>query len=644
MTIDHTQLACPQSLVAISQQLGGDPSLVLHGGGNTSLKTVEVDIDGQQIDVLWMKASGSDLAQAQADFFAPLRLTLVRRLLPPTVVPEASLHNELRCALLDASAADPSVETLVHAVLPAACVLHSHADALLVLTHSPGGTAKLAATLGEQAVTAEYEMPGPELAAAVHRAWQQRSPAAIAVVVPNHGIFVVGDTPEIAWQRHQDIMSRITSLLPQVTQRIGEDSTVADPLILAQLRHEVCQAAGRPMLARSYSDAEIRHWLQDPAIVAATGNGPLTPDHATRTKPWPMLGRDVASFTRKYQDYFERHRQRSSEEIAMLDPAPRVVLDEELGLVTFGENATQLQVNHDIARHTLAGIEVAENMGGYQALDDGHVFDLEYWSYQRAKMSRAVRRPQAGRVVLVTGAASGIGKACAEAFLDTGAAVIGWDLNPEVSDTFAGRDWLGQRVDVTDAESVTAALAAGVRYFGGIDVVVLAAGIFPGAVHLAELEPEVWRRVMNVNVDSVQLLLAKVHPYLKLAPGHGHVGVIASKNVLAPGPGAAAYSASKAALTQLCRIAALEWAPDGIRVNMVHPDAVFDTGLWTEELLAKRAEHYGMSVADYKRRNLLRAEITSRDVGNLIEAMCGPLFDCTTGAQVPIDGGNERVI
>ena len=199
-------------------------------------------------------------------------------------------------------------------------------------------------------------------------------------------------------------------------------------------------------------------------------------------------------------------------------------------------------------------------------------------------------------------------------------------------------------MDVTDADAQREALALTVAAFGGLAVLVVSAGIFPTAAHLDELDMAMWRRTMAINVDSVAALYGMAHPLLKQAVGGGRVVVVASKNVAAPGPGAAAYSSSKAALTQLSRVAALEWAPDGIRVNMVHPDAVFDTALWTPELLEKRASHYGVSVEAYKRRNLLRTEVTSSAVGRLVRSMADDTFACTTGAQVPVDGGNERVI
>jgi NAD(P)-dependent dehydrogenase (short-subunit alcohol dehydrogenase family) len=228
--------------------------------------------------------------------------------------------------------------------------------------------------------------------------------------------------------------------------------------------------------------------------------------------------------------------------------------------------------------------------------------------------------------------------------LKRGAAVVGVDRDDRVPSAFSGPSWLGLAADVTDVSAVREALRTGVERFGGIDIAVIAAGVFGATRPVAELDVDEWRSVMAVNVDSVAALLSDLHPLLARAPGGGRVVVIASRNVTAPGPGAAAYSASKAALTQLARVCALEWAPDRIRVNTVHPDAVFDTGLWTDEVLTDRAAKYGMTVDEYKRRNLLGAEITSASVGRLVAEMCGDTFANTTGAQIPIDGGNERVI
>jgi len=287
----------------------------------------------------------------------------------------------------------------------------------------------------------------------------------------------------------------------------------------------------------------------------------------------------------------------------------------------------------------------AEKLGGWRALPAKDIFDVEYWDLEQAKLRKGGAAPAfAGEIALVTGAASGIGKACVQSFLARGAAVVGVDLDPAVATLHKRADYLGIECDVTDPLRLAEALERGVQAFGGLDLLVLNAGIFPGGTRIESLADADWARVMRVNLDANLALLREAQPLLKLAPRGGRVVVIGSKNVPAPGPGAAAYSASKAALVQLARVAALEWGADGIRVNTLHPNAVFDTGIWTEAVLAERARHYGLSVEAYKKNNVLRVEVTSKDVAELAAEMCGPLFAKTTGAQLPVDGGNDRVI
>ena len=322
------------------------------------------------------------------------------------------------------------------------------------------------------------------------------------------------------------------------------------------------------------------------------------------------------------------------------------MLDSALGLITVGRTAQDAAIAYDVYEHTIDIVLRATALGGYRALPAADIFAVEYWDLEQAKLRRSGGAPLfAGEVVLVTGAASGIGKACVEAFLSRGSAVVGLDIDPKVSGMGGERpDFLGLECDVTQADAVDAALETAVRAFGGLDMLVLNAGIFGASRRIDALSVAEWRRIMDVNLDANLALMSAAHGLLKCAPRSGRVVVIGSKNVPAPGPGAAAYSASKAALTQLARVAALEWGADGIRVNVVHPNAVFDTGIWTEEVLRTRAASYGLSVEEYRRNNVLRVEVTSRDVAELAAELCGPLFARTTGAQIPVDGGNERVI
>jgi rhamnose utilization protein RhaD (predicted bifunctional aldolase and dehydrogenase)/NAD(P)-dependent dehydrogenase (short-subunit alcohol dehydrogenase family) len=637
-----------------SRLLGAEPTLVLHGGGNTSVKTTVEDLTGDQVEVLYVKGSGWDLATIRAEGFAALRMDRLRQLLRLPRLSDARMMNELRCARLDATAPDPSVESLLHAVLPHRAVQHSHADALIALTNQPDGAALIGDVYGDAVVVVPYVMPGFDLArhcAATIPAGLNEGTA--GVVLLNHGLFTFGASTEEAYRRHIELIAQAEHYLADGApgrparrgraRRAGPENVGA--VELARLRREICDAAGRPLVMSRHDDASIRAFLARPDVEHVATRGPLTPDHVIRTKRIPLVGRNVAAYVRDYGTYFADHSGRRGAALTMLDPAPRIVLDASLGLLALGPRAADASIAAEIYRHTIDVITVAEGIGRYAALPAGDIFDVEYWELEQAKLRRAAKpAPFTGEVALVTGAASGIGRACAQALLDKGAAVIGLDVNPDVAAVTEQTDYLGMCVDVTDQTSVDDALERGVQRFGGVDIVVAAAGIFPESRRVAELDPRGWRATMAVNVDAIAYLFSKAHPLLALAPAGGRVVVIASKNVSAPGPGAAAYSASKAAVTQLCRVAALEWATDAIRVNMVHPDAVFDTGLWTEQLLRERAAKYGLSVEEYKHRNLLGVEVTSARVGEVVATLCTDTFGATTGAQIAIDGGNDRVI
>jgi NAD(P)-dependent dehydrogenase (short-subunit alcohol dehydrogenase family) len=349
----------------------------------------------------------------------------------------------------------------------------------------------------------------------------------------------------------------------------------------------------------------------------------------------------VARFASEYTAYFERHRSAGQ---TMLDPAPRWAVWPGRGVVAFGATTRDAGIVADIARHTYLTVQLAEAAGGWRALGEKEIFDVEYWELEQAKLRRASGPPPfEGKVVLVTGAAAGIGFACAEAFAEQGAAVVGLDLNPEIGAAIGALGGLGLTVDLTADHAVGEAVADVVVRFGGLDVVVSNAGIFTAGQFIDDLDPANWEKSLAVNLTSHQKLLKATIPFLKLGVDPAAV-LIGSRNVRAPGAGAASYSCAKAGLTQLCRVAALELAPHGVRCNIVHPDAVFDTKLWTPEALQRSAERYGLTVEEYKTRNLMKTEIRSRDVGRVVAAIASPLFGKTTGAQVPVDGGNDRVI
>ena len=321
------------------------------------------------------------------------------------------------------------------------------------------------------------------------------------------------------------------------------------------------------------------------------------------------------------------------------------MLDPELGLCTIGKTAKDAQIVADIYSHTIDIVLSATALGGYCALPAKDIFDVEYWELEQAKLHKAGKSPIfAGEVAVVTGAASGIGKACVQSLLKRGSVVVGLDINPAVAALYQSDSFLGIPCDVTSELQIKEAIEQTVGSYGGLDMLILNAGIFPPSRPIDSLPLRDWQKVMQINLDANLVLMREAYPFLRLAPRGARLVIIGSKNVAAPGPGAAAYSASKAALNQLARVAALEWGKDNIRVNSIHPNAVFDTGIWSDEVLAARAASYGLSVDQYKRNNVLQTTITSSDVSELAVELCGPLFSKTTGAQIPLDGGNERVI
>ncbi len=638
--------------VYTSRLLGQDKSLVLHGGGNTSVKITENNILGEEEQILYVKGSGWDLETIAAAGFAPVRLEHLHRLAKLPALSDPEMVNQLVTHQTRAVAPVPSVEAILHAILPYPYVDHTHADAIVSITNTSDGEARIREIYGDTMVVIPYVMPGFDLAKLCAERFAAEAGAnTIGMVLLNHGIFSFGQNAKESYERMIALVNRAEEYLKRhkawdvapvaVTAAHGIEFAREQ----AKLRADISKTAGFPIILVRHADAKSLSFARRDDIAQIAQQGPATPDHVIRTKRLPMLGRDVAAYAEEYTQYFAAHEPQAKERKTMLDPAPRVVLDAKLGLCAVGRSAQDAGIVADIYDHTIDIILRATALGGYRALPAKDIFDVEYWDLEQAKLRKSGKPLQfGGEVVLVTGAASGIGKACVESLLARGAAVVALDLADSVMTMKSGANFFGLQCDLTSEQQFEQALVQAVEKFGGLDMMVLNAGIFPGGCRIEALKTEEWQKVMRINLDANLMLMRDCHPFLKLAPRGGRVVVIGSKNVPAPGPGAAAYSASKAALNQLARVAALEWGSDNIRINSLHPNAVFDTGLWTPEVLAARAKHYGLSVDEYKKNNVLKTEVTSKDVAELAAEMCGPLFAKTTGAWVPVDGGNDRVI
>ncbi|MBI3570518.1 MAG: bifunctional aldolase/short-chain dehydrogenase [Gammaproteobacteria bacterium] len=637
--------------VYTSRLLGRNPALVLHGGGNTSVKIKEKNLLGEEEMLLYVKGSGWDLETIEAAGFSPVRLDHLLKLAKLKALSDPQMVNELRTHMTRASAPTPSVEAILHATLPYKYVDHTHADAVITITNTDGGLKRIKEIYGDSVVIITYVMPGFDLARlCAERFAADAGPQTRGMVLMNHGIFSFAETAKESYERMIELVTRAEEYLekhkawslPMAPTKLAITPARKD---IAALRREISAVAGFPMILAVHNDPASLAFANRKDVGKISQQGPATPDHVIRTKRVPLVGRDVPAYVKSYKQYFAKLAPKAKAPVTMLDPAPRVVLDKELGVCTVGRSAKDAAIVFDIYEHTMEIIQRAELLGGWKALPAKDIFDVEYWDLEQAKLKGGGKPPAfAGEVALVTGAASGIGKACVESLLARGAAVIGLDIQPAIETLFKRKDYLGLKCDVTDEFEIQRALERAVRAFGGLDMLVLNAGIFPAGCRIDALSTHEWNKVMRINLDSNLVFMREAHPLLKLAPKGGRVVIIGSKNVPAPGPGAAAYSASKAALNQLARVAALEWGGDNIRINSLHPNAVFDTGIWTDAVLKARAKHYGLTVEQYKKNNVLKTEVTSRDVAELAAEMCGPLFAKTTAAQVPVDGGNERVI
>ena len=673
-------------LAYATRLLGSEPDLALHGGGNTSCKGTLTNILGEEQSALFIKASGVNLATIQPGDFVALDLHYLTRLLDLTTLSDEAMASAFACHGLRPSPRRASVETLMHAVLPHGHVMHTHPSAILALTNRTGGPEAVAAALGQEVAVRAYARVGLDLARAVRESIAHH-PHARALVLMHHGLVTWGATARAAYDATIELVSRAEMYLEKRrTRTLGTPpSSAVDreqkycglaPVIRGILGPMAPDDLGDRVVLSASLDPEVVQLLDAPEGKKLALSAPLTPDYLIRTRRVPLwldhptlddpktfkqqLAQAVAAFTSEYQEYLQRHV--GVARVADMgreprDLLPRVLAIPGLGVVCVGKNAADAAVVRDITRQGLA-VKTAIYQSGaeYVPLDDEHLFDMEFRGCQQAKLGEHGLAGAAydlrGSVALVTGAAGAIGSGICETLLEQGCHVAASDLAGHALDGLV--EELGQRypsriaavtMDVTDPVSVTAGFGKIIRTWGGLDCVILNAGIAHVAP-LTELGLNAFRKLESVNVEGTLLVLAEAGRHFALQGTGGDVVLISTKNVFAPGAGFGAYSATKAAAHQLARIASLELAPLGVRVNMVAPDAIFShgqrrSGLWAavgpNRMRARGLDERGLEEY-YRSRNLLRAQVTAEHVARAV------LFFIThqtptTGATIPVDGG-----
>ena len=639
--------------------LGAEPKLVLHGGGNTSVKTTAIDLFGEEIAVLHVKGSGWDLATIEPAGHPAVRLAPLLRLRDLNAMSDEAMVGAQRQNLIEADAPTPSVETLLHAFIPEVFIDHTHSTAVLALANQPNAAELIQRLYGGRVACVPYVMPGFALARAAAYAYDA-NPGIEGLVLINHGVFSFGPTARESYERMIDLVTVAenhiderwrTKTAPMVVVTTHPEAHA----VLSVVRGVFGEASGRSRWLLDLRGGEAERRIADHSDLAdLSRRGVATPDHVIRTKAGPLAlsapggdpseWREAAVVSMKryvddYEAYFIRNNARVGGHKQPLDPLPRVVAIPTLGLVGVGRTATEAAVAADIAGNWAATLLDAEAVGRFAPVGEAGTFDMEYWSLEQAKLGRGARKRLEGAVVVVTGAAGAIGAATARAFAGEGAAVALLDLDGGAASEIArsiGGTACAFECDVTDAEAVGRAIAAVVRRFGGLDILVSNAGsAITGA--MATLDDAALRRSFELNLFAHQTMARAVVAVLKTQRLGGVLLFNASKQALNPGPDFGAYGAAKAALLALMRQYALEHGVDGIRSNAINPDRI-RSGLLTPHMIAERASARGVEPAVYMAGNLLGEEVTAEDVAQAF--VFAALMRRTTGAVITVDGGN----
>ncbi|MDJ1007404.1 MAG: bifunctional aldolase/short-chain dehydrogenase [Paracoccaceae bacterium] len=644
-----------------SRLIGADPDLVMHGGGNTSVKVRRPDLFGVERGILHVKGSGWDLDTLEAPGLPGVRMDALMGLRALAALSDEEMVNAQRANLIDTAAPNPSVETLLHAYLPHVYVDHTHATAFLVLANLPDAAQIIAELFNGRVAVVPYIMPGFALAKAAADAFDAQ-PDCEGMVLRNHGHFTFGATAKESYDRVIDQTNRVEAFLAERTGRPARATTVARvraPLdaaraeaVLPVMRGAAARVRGRhhggaakPLVADLRAGPEIAAFLGEADLDALALRGPGSPDHVIRTKGRALVlrkGDDVEekvnAFAEAYGAYFHAQNARVGGIKTALEPHPCLAWIEDVGLVGLGKTASAAAAAADIGEQTAEVMTLGEAAGGFRPIGTDDVFDMEYWSLEQAKLARGRDKPFTGQIVAVTGGAGAIGRAIAAAFAAEGAAVALVDRDADaLADAAAALPGSHPvAADLAEPDAARVALGDVTRRFGGLDILVSNAGYAPQG-NILTMEEAAIRASFEVNFFAHLAMARAAHRIMEAQGTAGQMLFNVSKQAVNPGRGFGAYGLPKAATMFLVRQLALELGEAGIRVNGVNADRI-RSGLLTDDFIEDRASARGLSREDYMAGNLLKSEVGAAHVADAFVALARA--DRTTAHVMTVDGGN----
>ena len=645
--------------------LGQNPRLVLHGGGNTSVKLTMKDLLGEDTEVLCVKGSGWDMAQIEPEGLPAVRLQPLLKLRSVEKMSDEDMVNFERSNLLDSTSPTPSVETLTHAFLPHKFVNHTHSIAILSLTNQPDGEELCQDLYGDNMGIVRYVMPGFALGHEAYSAFEDNTNVQ-GLILLKHGIFTFADTAREAYDSMIEAVTLAEERLKQGHQKVFTPASIPKevPSVarVAPIIRGACAIADeadagdyKRFVLDFRTSSEVLSYVNGEDLARYSQQGVATPDHSIRTKNWPLIvpapaegeleafkstvGEAVTRFVDRYHSYFKRFNSRSPAPKTELDPMPRVVLVPGIGLFGVGRQHRDARIAADIAESTIETIKNAEAIGRYDSIAEADMFDVEYWSLEQAKLGSSPTPPFAGHVVVVTGGGGVIGAAIAAAFRRMGAEIAVLDIDESaarrVSDKVGGGA-VAIGCDVTDHASVRTAFDKVCETFGGVDIVVSNAGAaWQGKI--GEVQDHVLRESFELNFFAHQTVAQNAVRVMR-AQGTGGVLLFnVSKQAVNPGPDFGPYGLPKAATLFLVRQYALDHGAEGIRANAVNADRI-RSGLLDSDMIASRASSRGVSEKQYMSGNILGREVTAEDVA---QAFVHQALQMKTTADVTtVDGGN----
>lgn len=662
-------------LVYRSNLLGRDRAVVNIYGGNTSAKLTLADHLGRPTRVLAVKASGSDVLTITAGQFALLKLDEIDPLFEREAMTDEEMTDYLSRTVFEPGRPRQSIETLLHAFVPALHVDHTHPDAVISIACAPDGEAAARDLWGERMAWVPYIRPGFTLSKWIGGQVRD-NPHIECVIMGKHGLVTWGPDAKTCYDNTIRIIQEAEDYIREKAAGRRVFGAVKVPALNADERRAIAIRAlplirgavsDRRSAVLTFDDSEpILDFISYERTPQVSQIGAACPDHLVHVKRQPLfvdwdpgagveallasLPEQIDAYKARYQAYFEAHRAPDDE---MADPSPRVILIPGVGMINTGKDAQNADVSRQLYHRAVAVIAGSEALGGFNSLTPAEAFAIEYWPLELYKLKLAPPdRDLAGKVALITGAASGIGRATAYRLAQEGAHVIVADINAragqDVAQDLAQRFGVGRGLfvpmDVTDEAQVVAAFEQTVLTYGGVDIVVNNAGI-AGGRPITETTLADWQRNIDVLATGYFLVAREGFRVMQAQGRGGSMVFVTSKNAVAAGKGASAYSAAKAAELHLARCLAEEGGPLGIRVNSVLPDAVIrGSSIWDSEWRSDRARTYGIAETDleafYAQRNTLKATITPEDVAEAICFLAGPRAAKTTGAFITVDGGN----